>query len=56
MKRLFNILCAVLLLALTGCQHEEIWDKLNDHEQRIEQLETQCRELNSNIEAVQKIL
>ena len=56
MKRLFNTLLTVLLLALTGCQHEEIWDKLNDHEQRIEQLEKQCRDLNSNIEAVQKIL
>ena len=56
MKRLFNTLLTVLLLALTGCQHEEIWDKLNDHEQRIEQLERQCRELNSNIEAIQTIL
>ena len=56
MKRLFNILCAALLLALTACQHEEIWDKLNDHEQRIELLEKQCRELNSNIAAIQTIL
>ena len=56
MKRIYTILCAVLLLAVTGCQNEEIWDKLNDHEQRIEQLEKQCRELNSNIDAVQKIL
>ena len=56
MKRLFNILCAVLLLSLTACQYDEIWDKLRDHEQRIEQLEKQCRELNSNIDAVQKIL
>ena len=56
MKRLFNILCAVLLLALTACQHDEIWDQLRDHEQRIEQLEKQCRELNSNVEALQAIL
>ena len=56
MKRTFTILLTILLLVLTGCQHEEIWDKLNDHEQRIEQLEKQCRDLNSNIEAVQKIL
>ena len=56
MKRIFNILLTILLLALTGCQHEEIWDKLNDHEQRIEQLERQCRVLNSNIEAIQTIL
>ena len=56
MKRLFNILCVVLLLALTSCQHEDIWNELREHEQRIEQLEKQCRELNSNIEAIQTIL
>ena len=56
MKRLFNILCAVLLLSLTACQYDEIRDKLRDHEQRIEQLEKQCRELNSNVQAVQAIL
>ena len=56
MKRLFNILFAVVLLALTACQYDEIWDKLHDHEQRIEQLEKQCRELNSNVEALQAIL
>ena len=56
MKRLFNILCVVLLLALTSCQHEDIWNELREHEQRIGQLERQCRELNSNIDAVQKIL
>ena len=56
MKRLFNILCAALLLSLTACQHDEIWEQLRDHEQRIEQLEKQCRELNSNIAAIQTIL
>ena len=56
MKRLFNILCAVLLLALTACQYDEIWEQLRDHEQRIEQLEKQCRELNSNVEALQAVL
>ena len=56
MKRLFNILCAALLLALTACKHDEIWEQLRDHEQRIEQLEKQCRELNSNVEALQAIL
>ena len=56
MKRLFNILCAVLLLSLTACQYDEIWEKLREHEQRIEQLEKQCCELNSNIAAIQTIL
>lgn len=56
MKRIYNIFCAVLLLATSACQHEEIWDKLNEHEQRIELLERQCREMNSNIQALQTIL
>ena len=56
MKKLLTILCTMLLLATTACQHEDIWDKLNDHEQRIEQLEKQCRELNSNVQALQTAL
>ena len=56
MKKLLTILCTTLLLALTGCQHEDIWEELRDHEQRIEQLEKQCRELNSNIQAIQAVL
>ena len=56
MKKQLTILCATLLLATTACQHEDIWDKLNDHEQRIEQLERQCRELNLNVQALQTAL
>lgn len=44
------------MLLAASCQHEDIWNKLNDHEQRIEELERQCRELNSNVEALQRIL
>ena len=57
MKKLFTtILCSMLLLAVSGCQHEDIWNELREHEQRIEQLEKRCRELNSNVEAIQAIL
>ena len=56
MKKLFNILCTTLLLTLTACQHEDIWNELREHEQRIEQLEKQCRELNTNVQAIQSIL
>ena len=57
MKKLFTtILCSMLLLAVSGCQHEDIWNELREHEQRIEQLEKRCRELNTNIEAIQAIL
>ena len=56
MKKLFTILLTSLLVAVTACQHEDIWNELRDHEQRIEQLEKQCRELNSNVQAIQAIL
>ena len=52
MRRLFAIIFAVMLAAVS-CQHEDIWGKLNDHEQRIEQLEKLCKELNSNVMALQ---
>ena len=56
MKKLFTILCTALLLAVSCDRHEDIWNELREHEQRIEQLEKQCRELNSNIQAIQTIL
>ena len=56
MKKLFTILLAAIFMVVSCERYEEIWDKLRDHEQRIEQLEKQCRELNSNIEAIQTIL
>ena len=45
-----------IALVVSCDNHEEIWNELRDHEQRIEHLEKQCRELNSNVEAIQAIL
>ena len=56
MKKLFIIIWAVVALAVSCDRYGEIWDKLKEHEQRIEMLEKQCRALNSNIEALQAIL
>lgn len=56
MKRLITLICAAAVLSLGACQNEEIWDKLNEHDERLDKLETQCRELNSNVEALQTIL
>lgn len=56
MKRLISLLYIGFTLLLVSCQHEDIWKELQEHKQRIEQLERQCRELNSNIDALQKIL
>ena len=56
MNKLSAIFFTIALL-LTSCeQFDDIWDKLYEHEQRIEQLEKQCRELNSNIDALQVAL
>ena len=54
-RHIAKLMLASLLLAVS-CQHEDIWDKLNDHEQRIEQLEKQCKELNANVMAMQAVL
>ena len=45
------------LFAAVSCSKEfddsRIWDKLNDHESRIEYLETLCGQMNTNIKALQ---
>ena len=58
MKKLFAIFVAMCYLAI-GCQrfdYNAVLDQLRDHENRIEQLEADCRRLNSNIEALQAVL
>ena len=53
MKKLIYI--ALTILALTSC-HKAIWDKLNDHEERIQKLELFCNQLNTNINSLQAIV
>ena len=43
------------VLMLSAC-HKEIWDKLNDHEERIAKLETFCNQLNTNINSLKDIV
>ena len=57
MKKLLAIL--TLLISLCSCNkfgYEEIWDKLQDHEERILELEEMCSRLNENIVALQTVL
>ena len=54
MKRLCLVLSAGVLL-LSSC-HKDIWDKLNDHEERIAKLEIFCNQLNTNINSLKSIV
>ena len=53
---------AIILLSLTAafaCQRFDdsaIWDELREHEERIEKLETECKRLNTNIQAIEIVL
>lgn len=56
MKKLFLLICA--LIAVSGCQYDDLWikEELTDLEERIEELEELCYELNSDIEALDQII
>ena len=47
---------ATSMVSCVNFDDSEIWDKLNEHEQRIEELERVCSRLNSNIEALQVVM
>ena len=55
MKRLFIIITAILS-AVSCANLDDVWEELREHEERIEKLETECRRLSSNIDAVQTVL
>ena len=55
MKKFISII--ITLIAAISCTNlDEIWAELRDHEERIQRLEALCNRLNSNVEAIQKIL
>jgi hypothetical protein len=59
MKRLFTLCAIVIAVAVSSCSKfddTEIWDKLNDHESRITALEELCKQMNTNIDALQTIV
>ena len=48
-----------VMLAVGACvrfDDSPIWDKLNEHEERIAELERQCERLNGNLQALQAVL
>lgn len=56
MKRIIVLL--ISFCTLVSCEFDDsvIWDKLDDHEERIQGLEVLCRQMNTNIESLQTIL
>ena len=66
MKRLFTLCAIVIAVAVSSCSKFDdsaIWDKLNEHEQtlndhekRIAALEELCKQMNTNISSLQTIV
>ena len=60
MKRILYVTTMVVAMLFAGCAQEfddsEIWDKLNNHENRIATLEELCRQMNTNISSLQTIV
>ena len=59
MKKLLTLFAIVLAVGVSSCSKfddTKIWDKLNDHESRITALEELCKQMNTNIDALQTIV
>lgn len=59
MKRVFTFIALVMAIFISSCNEyddSKIWDKLNDHEGRIAKLEELCKQLNTNIDALQTLV
>ena len=56
MKKLYILLFAMMLVAVSCERYEDILGRLNDLEHRVEKLENECIRLNSNIGSLQAIL
>ena len=58
MKKLLFLFFAILVFAVSCSKFDDtkIWDKLDDHENRISELETLCKKMNTNITSLQGIV
>ena len=59
MKKLLTLFAIVLAVGVSSCSKFDdsaIWDKLNDHESRITALEELCKQMNTNINALQTLV
>ena len=58
MKKYLFGMVALMALVFTACSYDdsELWDKVNDLDNRVKTLEGLCREMNTNIESLETIL
>lgn len=55
-QKMMLMLCALFVVSACSYDDEEIWNKVNDHEERISALEDWQKQVNSNITALQELL
>lgn len=57
MKHLFKLLVLCCGLCMVSCYDDSaLWESLNDHEQRLVELETACNQMNINISSLQYLI
>ncbi|MBR2867035.1 MAG: hypothetical protein IKC12_04885, partial [Alistipes sp.] len=58
MKKLFTLVTIILAMVVSSCTYDDtaVWNKLENHESRISALEELCREMNTNISALQSLV
>lgn len=58
MKKLFNVVltCLSIVVSCNEFDDSAIWQKIEDHENRIAELEELCRKMNTNISSLQSVL
>ena len=55
MKKIKLFMLAVVVMLFTAC-HDKIWDSIEDLDSRVTKLEELCKEMNTNISALQTIV
>lgn len=58
MKKLLTLATMILVVIASSCSYDDtgIWNSINNLEQRVLELEKTCKEMNTNISAMQAIL
>ena len=55
MKKFNLLILSVVICLMTAC-HDKLWDAIDDLDSRVARLEELCKEMNTNISALQTIV